>query len=160
GRSRCCADRRRPAPRGAAGRGRPLTPRPCEALIPSPGHHAMSAGKGTNVRRIALGLLAVCWTLLLPTGRSFASDLPTAFNGWTTFAPREEIRPEFSVQTRTSDGCAHFVIKAGGREGVDGCWKKTIPVVGGKSYQFQAYYRARGVAVPRRSIVAEIHWQD
>ena len=31
---------------------------------------------------------------------------------------------------------------------------------GGEAYRFQAHYRAENVAVPRRSIVAEIHWRD
>src|SRR6185312_3582728 len=46
------------------------------------------------------------------------------------------------------------------REGLDGYWKKEFPVTGGKSYQFRANYRAEGVSVPRRSIVAEIRWID
>ena len=35
-----------------------------------------------------------------------------------------------------------------------------FPVTGGKHYHFGAIYHAKGVAVPRRSIVAEIHWRD
>jgi predicted amidohydrolase len=112
------------------------------------------------VRPLGWGLCAAWLTFLAPTGWVFASDGSTAPDGWTTSAPRAEIRPEFSVEPGTADGYGCLVLKAGGREGVDGCWKKTMPVVGGKSYRFQAHYRARGVAVPRRSIVAEIHWQD
>jgi predicted amidohydrolase len=81
--------------------------------------------------------------------------------GWTTAAPRDEIRPEFAFDPKggaNGQGC--FLIKADRREGLDGCWKKTFPVTGGKHYHFAARYRAKGVAVPRRSVVVELHWRD
>ncbi len=68
---------------------------------------------------------------------------------------REEIRPEFAYDPK-----GIFVIKADQREGLAGCWTKTFPVTGGKHYRFTAGYQAKGVAVPRRSIVAELHWRD
>jgi predicted amidohydrolase len=43
---------------------------------------------------------------------------------------------------------------------VDGCWKKVVPVTGGGYYRFDARYQAKNVEVPRRSVVAEIHWRD
>src|SRR5262249_60864618 len=46
------------------------------------------------------------------------------------------------------------------REGLDGWWTKTFPVEGGKHYRVQAFYRARGVATPRRSIVVKLNWRD
>ena len=120
----------------------------------------MRAPNGTKVRRFVGGLFVV-GVAIFPTARPvIASGPPAAPDGWTAATPREEIRPEFSVESGDSDGPARLAIKAGGREGVDGCWRKTIPVVGGKSYRFQASYRAKGVALPRRSVVAEIHWRD
>src|SRR5262249_11123590 len=53
-----------------------------------------------------------------------------------------------------------FVITADRRDGLDGWWTKTFPVSGGKHYRFQALYRARDVAVPRRSVLVKINWQD
>src|SRR5205085_12286353 len=85
----------------------------------------------------------------------------TAPDGWVAGAPRDEIRPEFAHQPHGAvDGRACLIIKADHREGLDGFWKKVFPITGGKPYHFQASYRAQGIAVPRRSIVAEIHWSD
>jgi predicted amidohydrolase len=81
--------------------------------------------------------------------------------GWTTAAPRDEIRPEFTYDPRGGPGGAGaFIIKHDGREGLDGWWTRTIPVVGGKHYDFHVLYRAQKVALPRRSIVAKLHWRD
>jgi len=81
--------------------------------------------------------------------------------GWTTAAPRDELRPAFAFDAKGGrNGAGCFIIRADQREGLDGCWRKTFPVQGGKHYAFGASYKASGVPVPRRSIVAEIHWQN
>ena len=85
----------------------------------------------------------------------------SAPEGWTTAAPRDEIRPQFAFDaTGGPGGAGCFLIRADQREGLDGCWCKTFPIQGGKYYRFESFYRASGVSVPRRSIVAKIHWQD
>src|SRR5881275_66944 len=85
----------------------------------------------------------------------------TAPGGWVAAAPRAEIRPDFAYDPRGGpDGQGCLVITADRREGLDGCWTKSFPVAGGRHYHFMARYRAEGVAVPRRSVVAEIHWRD
>jgi predicted amidohydrolase len=99
-----------------------------------------------------------------------AADLPTpatqqptatAPDGWTPSAPREEIRPEFGYDPKGgADGKGCFIIKADSREGLAGCWKKTFPVNGTKYYRFSASYLAKAVALPRRSILVELHWRD
>jgi hypothetical protein len=82
-------------------------------------------------------------------------------DGWATAAPRPEVRPDFAYQSAGGPGGrGAFVITADRREGLDGCWARTFPVTGGKHYHFRALYRARGVALPRRSVVARIDWQD
>ncbi len=82
-------------------------------------------------------------------------------DGWATAAPRDEIRPDFAYDPAGGpDGQGALVIKADRREGLDGCWTKSFPVTGGKHYRFEARFRAEGVAVPRRSVVAELHWRD
>jgi predicted amidohydrolase len=116
----------------------------------------MKTRNGVKVGRI---LLLAGVTLLPWTGQGATSEGPAAPDGWTTAAPREEIRPEFSREADRETG-GTLVIRAGGRAGVDGCWRKTIPVVGGKPYRFQASYLAEEVELPRRSVVAEIHWRD
>jgi predicted amidohydrolase len=105
-------------------------------------------------------LMAVIWLmayLAVDSGRVFGQDP----DGWSTGAPRDEIRPAFASESRSGvDGRRCLIITADHREGLDGYWKKEFPITGGKSYHFQASYRAEGVMVPRRSIVAEIHWKD
>ena len=120
----------------------------------------MKTSSGTSKLRMGWGLFLASMTLLGPAARPSLGEEPAAADGWTTASPREEIRPEFRYETEGAAGRGQLVIKAGGREGGAGCWRKTIPVVGGKSYRFQAHYLARGVALPRRSVVAEIHWRD
>src|SRR5262249_39124970 len=81
--------------------------------------------------------------------------------GWTTAAPREEIKPEFAYDPAGGrDGKAAFTIRHDRREGLDGYWTKTFPVTGGKSYRFRALFKAQDVTLPRRSIVAQIDWSD
>jgi predicted amidohydrolase len=107
---------------------------------------------------LATALVGAC--LAAATRPGAAGDVPDN-GGWSTGAPRDEIRPEFARES--DDGTGHqsvLVIKAGQRDGVDGYWTKTFPVTGGRHYRFDARYRAKGVEVPRRSVVAEIHWRD
>jgi predicted amidohydrolase len=108
---------------------------------------------------ILAGSVFVAWSW-----RSAASDTPApaqAPDGWTTAAPRDEIRPEFTFDPHGGpDGKGCFTIQAGAREGLAGCCTRTFPITGGKSYHFTARYRATSVAVPRRSVVAELHWRD
>ncbi len=98
----------------------------------------------------ALFISTVVWA-----GESGAPD------GWTTAAPRDEIRPQFAFDAKGGPGgTGCFVIRADQREGLDGCWKKTFTIQGGKCYRFESLYKAKGVSVLRRSIVAKIQWQD
>jgi predicted amidohydrolase len=109
---------------------------------------------------LVLGVAAAGAALASGAWRGTASDEP-APDGWTTAAPRDEIKPAFAYDPAGGpDGAGGLVIKADGRDGLDGCWQKTFPVTGGKHYRFEARYRAEGVALPRRSVVAEIYWRD
>ena len=50
-------------------------------------------------------------------------------DGWTTAAPREEIRPQFQhEETGGTLGHGAFTIRADEREGLHGWWQKTFPV--------------------------------
>src|SRR5579862_886622 len=90
-----------------------------------------------------------------------SADLSAAPTGWKTTAPRDEIRPAFGFEPGGgADGKGCFIIHGDGREGLDGAWTKTFPVVGGEHYRFSALYQAKSVAVPRRSIVVKLDWQD
>ncbi len=109
------------------------------------------------MNRIVLTLvLTASWgSMGLMASESKAPD------GWTTAAPRDEIRPQFAFDAQDGPGgTGCFIIRADQREGLDGSWRKTFPIQGGKCYRFESLYRASGVSVPRRSIVAKIQWQD
>ncbi len=85
----------------------------------------------------------------------------SAPDGWTAAAPRDEIRPEFAFDPNEgTDGKGCLVIRADRREGLAGFWMKSFPVTGAKHYRFAASYQAKGVGVPRRSVVVELHWRD
>jgi predicted amidohydrolase len=82
-------------------------------------------------------------------------------DGWKPESPRDEIRPEFDVDaTGGRNGKPALLIRADGREGLDGWWLKSFPVTGGQHYKFQAYYRAEDVKVPRRSVLVKLKWRD
>jgi predicted amidohydrolase len=107
------------------------------------------------------GASLLAWSWRQSAAESPARVAPAAPEGWAADARRDEIRPEFAYDPEGGpDGKGCFVIKADRREGLDGCWQKAFPVVGGKHYHFRANYQAKGVAVPRRSIVVEMHWRD
>lgn len=106
----------------------------------------------------------IVWALVL-TALSASTGVSAGENGapdgWTTAAPRDEIRPQFAFDPKGGpDGAGCFVVRADQREGLDGCWKKTFPVQGGKYYRFESSCQTSGALVPRRSIVPMIHWQD
>jgi predicted amidohydrolase len=111
----------------------------------------------TLVSRFAVSFTCLC----AAAGFGAETAASSAPEGWATAAPRDELRPAFAFDAKGGRGGAGcFIIRADQREGLDGCWRKTFPVQGGKYYAFGATYKASGVPVPRRSIVAEIHWQD
>src|SRR3712207_5441252 len=95
------------------------------------------------------------------TGFAGASPDDTAApDGWATAAPRDEIRPAFAYEPAGGPGGGPcLAIRADAREGLDGCWTRTFPVDGGKTYRFTALYRASNVPVPRRGIVAKLDWK-
>jgi predicted amidohydrolase len=95
---------------------------------------------------------------LVHAGDLAASDPP---EGWTAAAPRDEIRPDFAYNPKGGpDGSGSFIIEADQREGLDGYWVKTFPIVGGRHYRFEAFRKVSGVALPRRSAVVRVLWQD
>jgi predicted amidohydrolase len=113
---------------------------------------------------VAVGAAATAWSWpgSPPPSAPKAPQGPTAPpDGWTTAAPRDEIRPEFAYDPKGGPGGAGcFLIRADKREGLAGFWTKSFPVVGGKSYRFAARYQAQGVVAPRRSVLVELHWRD
>lgn len=82
-------------------------------------------------------------------------------DGWTTAAPREEIRPQFQ-QTETGGKSGHgaLPLRADEREGLHGWWQRTFSVTGGRHYHFSAWHRAEIIAVSRRNVLARVLWRD
>jgi hypothetical protein len=107
-----------------------------------------------------LAASAIAWSEP-PSNSATPPASATTSPGWASAAPRDEIRPNFArLATDGPDGQESLVIKHDHRDGLDGCWKKIWPIIGGKHYRFVARYQATGVAAPRRSVVAELHWGD
>jgi len=81
--------------------------------------------------------------------------------GWAPASPREEIRPAFRFQPGGGrDGKGSFFIQHDRREGLQGCWTRSFAVEGGRHYRFSAARRVNDVALPRRSAVVRLLWQD
>src|SRR5213592_1933977 len=99
-------------------------------------------------------VIALAWSLAFQIHASSA-------DGWTTIAPREEIRPQFQhTETGGKSGHGALVIRADERDGLHGWWQKTFPVAAGQYYRFSAWRRTENVAVPRRSVLARVVWRD
>lgn len=83
------------------------------------------------------------------------------YDGWTTAAPREEIRPgfEFSADGGRQNG-PRWIIRADERPGLDGYWAKRFPVAGGQHYRFEAFRKIANVTQPRRSALVRLTWLD
>ena len=92
------------------------------------------------------------------TAMSLAAEPPT---GWTTAAPRDEIKPAFSFDPQGGPGHhGAFVIESDAREGLIGRWTKTFEVQGGQHYRFSALRQLTGADCPRRAGVARVLWRD
>ncbi|HEY2148521.1 MAG TPA: carbon-nitrogen hydrolase family protein [Pirellulales bacterium] len=81
--------------------------------------------------------------------------------GWSARSPRDEIRPEFSFDAKGGPKHAgSLVIRHDERDGLDGWFQKSFPVTGGEFYRFASLRKLTDVAVPRRSALVRISWQD
>ncbi|MCB1279742.1 carbon-nitrogen hydrolase family protein [Prosthecobacter sp.] len=80
---------------------------------------------------------------------------------WTFWSPREEAAPKSVVSSKGGhDGHGSLVLETGKGEQWIGCWTRTLPVEGGKHYQFSAWKKASTMPVERRSVYARVIWQD
>lgn len=106
------------------------------------------------------GLALVSAGLLIEPAR--ADDKPaSAPGGWTTAAPRDEIKPLFRYEPQGGkSGQGALVIAGDQREGLTGMWVKTFEIEGGRHYRFTAWRKTEGLAAPRRSAVVRILWRD
>src|SRR5437867_2414059 len=113
----------------------------------------VNAGRGTHLAIIVL----LANRVLLAGTAERASDA----DGWKTKSPRTEIQPSFEFKPDGGPaGRGSLIIRADGREGVDGHWTKTLPIKGGRYYRFRALRKLENVSSPRRSTLARILWRD
>lgn len=104
-------------------------------------------------------LFLVAQHLALPAARGETPE--SAPPGWTTHAPREELRPMFAYEPSGGwENSPQWTIRADEREGLIGWWETVVPVEGGKTYRFEVRRRCDGVQVPRQSCYARVWWQD
>lgn len=82
-------------------------------------------------------------------------------DGWSTSAPRDELRPLFRHDPRGGPaGQGSFIIESDAREGLNGWWTRSFPVRGGEHYRFSALRKTTNADSPRRTGVARILWRD
>lgn len=80
---------------------------------------------------------------------------------WSVWSPRDEAKPDADVsKTGGHDGKGSLLLATGKGEHWIGCWTRTLPVEGGKHYQFSAWKRSSAMHTARRSVYARVIWQD
>ena len=99
--------------------------------------------------------------LLLVVAFTSSVDADDLTMGWTTYSPRDEIKPAFSFDPNggpKQDGS--FIIESGASDGQQGGWTKSFAVEGGKHYSFSVLRKMAGVENERRFGVARIQWRN
>jgi predicted amidohydrolase len=110
----------------------------------------------STMRLIAFLAASICLGAPSASGES-----PAEVDGWSTAAPRDELRPDFRFERDGGHrGQGRLILQSDQREGLDGYWMKDFPVRGGDHYRFQAFRRVENVASPRRSALVRIVWLD
>jgi len=146
-------------------------------LYPTPGSHAsLHLSRRDRLTRALAALGVASLALCLPHPFALAGEAERAApstpnpgaqpqgqapEGWTTESPRAEVAPAFAYNPKGGpDGQGSFVIEADEREGLIGWWRKTIPVRGGRTYQFTVKRKASGSENPRLMAVPRLTWQN
>ena len=104
-------------------------------------------------------IIASALASILLLALAHAANAPA--DDWQTVAPRDEIRPAFSFEPKGGPKKAgSLVITHDRRDGLDGWFQKSFAVSGGEFRRFHAVRKTRNVAVPRRSALVRVRWQD
>ena len=108
---------------------------------------------------LIFGLLSSC--LMLSTNHGSVVSLSDSEEGWTHAAARDDAAPTFAFHPEGGfNHSGSLLATSDNREGLHGWWQRTVPVEGGRYYQFSAMRKAVNVKYPRRSAVARIFWKD
>ncbi len=113
--------------------------------------------------RFALVLINIALLGVLTPMCAWANEPVQSFapSEWTPMAPRDEIRPTFSVNPKNGPAeTGTLVIEHDARKGLDGWYQKSFEVTSGKWYEFHALRQLTNVSHPRRSALVRILWQD
>lgn len=112
--------------------------------------------------RYASWIVLAIWTAAVAVpGSGQEPAAGSAFDGWQTASPREELRPKFGFNPKGGrDAKGSLLIAQDEREGLHGYYTKTFAAKGGSHYRFQAWRRVSHVESPRRSAVVRIQWRD
>jgi len=82
-------------------------------------------------------------------------------DGWGFWSPRSEAEPSHQLEAKVGrQGTPGLVIRTAEGGHWMGCWQKSLPVEGGRYYQFTAWRKYAGLTDPRRHVVARVLWQD
>jgi predicted amidohydrolase len=109
----------------------------------------------------ALGFFSANVVFAAPAASTTAQNERSLPQGWSAHSPRDELRPQFSFEPKAGPKqSGAFVIRHDDREGLDGWFQKSFTVTGGEFVHFYAVRKLTGVAVPRRSALVRILWQD
>jgi predicted amidohydrolase len=86
---------------------------------------------------------------------------PADAAAWTQWSPRPEISPQFSFD-RTGGRHGGPALKTSTQAPTEfGAWRRDIAGVrGGRTYRFNAWYRAAGIENERRSVIVRLQWLD
>ena len=57
-------------------------------------------------------------------------------------------------------GAGAFVIETDARDGLDGFWRRSFPVTGGRYYRFAVQRRATGIEWPQQCAPVTVQWLD
>lgn len=91
----------------------------------------------------------------------FTSSNAALSDDWSLWSPRDEAKPEAAaLKIGGHDGKGSLVLETGPGEQWIGCWTRTLPVEGGKHYQFSAWRKFNPIPTARRSVYARVIWQD
>jgi len=98
---------------------------------------------------------AIAFAVLAFATSIAAADAP---EGWTTWAPRDEIKPAFRFDAQAKT----LIIESDAQEGRQGRWTRTMTVDGGKTYRFSVRRQLTGDGANdgRRTAVARVLWRD
>ena len=118
---------------------------------------------GGNVMQnvtLMIGTVLTFWSVIFMPATTVTAN-SQEFRGWSSFSPRDEIRPDFLINRNGGPyGQGGLVIKHDDCEGLDGAWAKTFEIDGGCHYRITAYSQLNNVSNPRHHMYVELLFHD